>query len=255
MPDSPPTREHSNFDKRIVFLHIAKTAGTSILHFFRRHFPEASVCSHGDFLQFPAGRMQFQQRLLEHRFISGHFGYRHVASLLDDCYSFTFLRDPVDRVLSFYGFCRHADMQRQFPVARAACELGLDGFVTSTLPEVCEVVDSQQAWQLASMYWREDREVLSALTEDQLLAIATRHLDAFSYIGLTEHFAEDFSAILADLGIPGEAPRKRQFANAEPVDRSQLSPSALATLQERLALDYRLLASARALRGQPRHGH
>lgn len=248
MPDARSQPERLPLPKRVVFLHIAKTAGTSIVHFFRHRLPAHPICSHGDFLHFPAGRVQFQDKLLEYPFVSGHFGYRHIAPLLDESYSFTFLRDPVDRVLSFYDFCQHADMQHRFPVARAACNLGLDGFVASTLPEVCEILDNQQTWQLASMYWREDRQILARLPPDELLAMAGEHLQQFSHIGLTKSFNTDFGHILKDLGIARRVPEKKQFASRKPVGREQLSPGALKTLLERLELDYRLLDIAQALR-------
>ncbi len=253
MPNAQSKPEPLSLDRPVLFLHIAKTAGTSIVHFFRQRLPAESVCSHGDFLQYPAGRIQFREQLLRHQFISGHFGYRHIADLVGECYSFTFLRDPVDRVLSFYNFCQHADMQQRFPVARAARELGLEGFVSSRLPEVCEVVDNQQLWQLASMYWREDRQVLARLPVQELLCMATEHLAEFDHIGLTTSFDADFRQILADLSIDQPVPQKRQFASREPIARSSLTNSALEALRERLEPEYRLLAEAERLRME-RHG-
>ena len=250
MPDASSQSDPITLPKKVVFLHIAKTAGTSIVHFFRQRLPAHAICSHGDFLQFPAGRVQFQDKLLEYQFASGHFGYRHITALLGDSYSFTFLRDPIERVLSFYNFCQHADMQKRFPVAKAARELGLNGFVTSNLPEVSEILDNQQTWQLASMYWREDRQILARLPTDDLLALAFEHLQQFDHIGLTESFNADFSHILKELEITVPVPEKKQFASRNPLGREQFSPNALGTLRERLELDYRLLDNARLLRRQ-----
>jgi hypothetical protein len=248
MPDARSQPQAVSLPKRVLFLHIAKTAGTSIVHFFRQRLPAQSICSHGDFLHYPAGRVQFQAKLLEHQFISGHFGYRQIAPLLADSYSFTFLRDPVDRVLSFYNFCQNPDMQQRFPVARAARDLGLADFISSTLPEVSEILDNQQVWQLASMYWREDRQILARLPADELLAMAAEHLQQFNYIGLTESFQVDFGHILEELEIAESVPEKKQFASREPLGSGQLSPAIQETLRERLELDYRLLDIARVLR-------
>ena len=255
MPNARSKPDPLSLERPVLFLHIAKTAGTSIVHFFRQRLPDAAVCSHGDFLHYPAGRIQFRETLLQHQFISGHFGYRHIADLLEQCYSFTFLRDPVERVLSFYNFCQYADMQQRFPVARAACDLGLEGFVTSTLPEVCEVVDNQQVWQLASMYWREDRQVLSRLPSAELLALATTHLTGVDHVGLTATFNDDFQHILADLGIEQSVPQKRQFASREPTSRESLPAPALAALQERLQPEYQLLEAAHRLRRERHDDH
>ncbi len=253
MPNARSKPDPLSLERPVLFLHIAKTAGTSIVHFFRQRLPDGAVCSHGDFLQYPAGRIQFREQLLRHQFISGHFGFRDVADLVDDCYSFTFLRDPVERVLSFYNFCQHTDMQQRFPVARAARDLGLEGFVTSNLPEVCEAVDNQQVWQLASMYWREDRRVLARLPAQELLAMATAHLAEFDLLGFTDSFDRDFQRILADLAIDQPVPQKRQFASREPLREDSLTASALDALRERLQPEYELLAAARRLRREA-HG-
>lgn len=249
MPDARPQPRPIHLSRRIVFLHIAKTAGTSIVHFFRRRLPEGGLCSHGDFLDFPREREPLQRELERFQFVSGHFGYAEVAALLPGAYSFTFLRDPVDRALSLYKFCLHPDMQRRFAVARAARDLGLEGFLRSDLPEVVEMLDNQQTWQLARNYWSEDRRALSHLSPTELLQLAEEHLAQFSRVGTTESFTEDFRAILGDLGIRETVPGKRQLRTVEPVNRLDLAPDTLDLLRERQALDYRLLAYARGLRG------
>ena len=248
MNNASPEPVPVSLPRRVVFLHIAKTAGTSIVHFFQQRLPAEAICSHGDFLQFPRDPGSLTARLAQFRFVSGHFGYADVAPLLPESYSFTFLRDPVDRVLSLYKFCMHPDMQRQFAMARAARDLGLEGFLTSNLPEVCEMLDNQQTWQLARNYWHEDRLALDHLADEELLNIALSHLGEFSHVGLTETFNADFSKILRDLGLDEPVPETRQFETREPVERDALRPATLQRLEERLALDYRLLESVRSAR-------
>ncbi|MEP5567762.1 MAG: sulfotransferase family 2 domain-containing protein [Halioglobus sp.] len=245
MPNARPVPEPVKLERPVLFLHIAKTAGTSIVHFFQQRLPPDLICSHGDFLNFPKERALFERKLRRYQFASGHFGYSDIAFLVKKSYSFTFLRDPVDRVLSLYKFCMHADMQKQFAVARAAKTLGLEAFLNSTLPEVCEMLDNQQTWQLARMYWRDDRLALNDLNEEELLAMATSHLREFDHVGLTESFDSDFRHILSDLDIDQQVPVTRQFKTAEPLSKHQLSDATLAVLQDRLGLDYALLAHAR----------
>jgi len=208
--------------------------------------PEHSICSHGDFLGFPKEPREFQQSLRQYQFLSGHFGYNDVAELVPESYSFTFLRDPVDRVLSLYKFCMHADMQRQFAVARAAKNLGLEGFLGSTLPEVCEMLDNQQTWQLARNYWQEDRHALQNINGRGLLELAKSHLAGFSHVGLTETFETDFKTILDDLDIDEPLPQARQFKTNDPIFRDQLRPATLDLLKNRLELDYALIDSIRS---------
>jgi hypothetical protein len=245
MPNARHKPQPVILSRRVIFLHIAKTAGTSIVHFFRQRLPQQSICSHGDFLRFPADAADFAAQAKQYRFLSGHFGYSDIASELGDAYSFTFLRDPVARVLSLYKFCMHPDMQRQFAVARAARDLGLEGFLESTLPEVCEMLDNQQTWQLARNYWQSDREALHHLEDRELLALALEHLEEFSHVGLTETFNQDFSRILLDLNIDEPVPNVRQFRTQDPLDRSQLSATVREKLRQRLAMDYQLIDSVR----------
>ena len=244
MPTARPVKNPIVLSRQIVFLHIAKTAGTSIVHFFRKHMQSDSLCSHGDFLQLSPGRKQRQEVLKSYQFVSGHFGYDEVGTLLPSAY-----RDPVDRVLSFYQFCQHPDMQRQFPVARAARDLGLDGFIHSVAPEVVEAMDNLQCWQLARSYWTEDRRILAGMNDSQLLELADTHLQELSHVGLTETFDSDFKKILKDLGIERDLPKGRQFVTANPISREALKPDTLATLLQRVAIDmqvYDLVQSRRS---------
>jgi hypothetical protein len=237
--------------KKIIFLHIAKTAGTSVVEFFRERFTPAEIISHGDFMQYCHSEPIPAQIIERCRFVSGHFGYSQVADYLDKTYSFTFLRDPLDRILSFYRFCMNEDMQQNFAVARAARDLGLEGFMRSDLPEVVEMLDNQQTWQLARMYWTEDREALSHLTPDQLLDMAKDHLLNLSYVGLTETFDEDLQHILRDLKLDDSARIPRVLRTPRPVRLEELSAVTIKQLRSRMALDMQLYEFVRASRAQP----
>lgn len=91
------------------FLHIPKTAGTTLNHIFAAKFPEETICSvytkeENEFLRKISAeevdRIQLVQgHIFVHNFdefFSGAFGK----------YAFTFLRDPVVRVVSEYNFLR-----------------------------------------------------------------------------------------------------------------------------------------------------
>ena len=229
---------------KILFIHIAKTAGTSVVEFFRSKLPPDSVMAHDDFHRYSIGGPLPEHVFTKYQFISGHFGYNHLAPFLNRAYSFTFLRDPVERVLSFYKFCLRPAMWRRFAVARAARDLGVDGFITSRLPEVVEMLDNQQTWQLAGMYRWIDRKRLAHSNTD-ILALAKRHLNSLSSVGLTETFDTDFQGILTDLQISGSP--EHILHTPDPLRPEQLAPGTLKVLQERLQLDYRLYDYAKTL--------
>jgi hypothetical protein len=84
--------------KPAIFLHIQKTAGTSIVDLARRHYGNENMTSHGDhlegFKQFPLKDKFFEtERILSKYeatpFISGHFGYDFSKPFMNVRYSFT----------------------------------------------------------------------------------------------------------------------------------------------------------------------
>ena len=182
--------------KSAVFLHIQKTAGTSIVNAARRYYGE-SMTSHGDFWG------HRPEEFTDTRFVSGHFGYNFAKSLIPSRYSFVFLRNPVERILSFYYFCRTRDPD-EFPAYRAASELDLEGFLEAgfTDPMIRFQIWNNQVWQLAYGYYKPNQRQIEDFEPEHLLALATLHMNELSYVGFTETFSEDRIAIMKALGLP-----------------------------------------------------
>ncbi len=233
-----------NFEK-VIFLHIAKTGGTSLVEYFRQRLPQDAVLSHGDFISVNDNPPLRADLVARNKFVSGHFGFDYINDYLSDAYSFTFLRDPVARVLSFYKFCMHKDMQNRFAVARAAGDLGINGFLVSMLDAVVEVVDNQQTWQLASMYRICDRQEGRFNCDDAVLEKAKENLARLSYVGFTESFDTCFKQIIDDVGLENPAKVPHEFRTRDPVDEEDLDSAVLARLRERLSLDVELYEHAR----------
>ena len=179
-----------------LFLHIQKTAGTSIVHAAAGHYGQNSICSHGDFVG--KNPKDFESIL----FVSGHFGFDFAKDLLPGRYSFTFLRSPIERVLSFYYFCRTRDAQ-QLPIYRIAHEHDLDGFLNlATKNEIVRRgIWNSMTWRLASGPGPSQTQV-DDLPPDAMLARALDHLDALSFVGFTETFDEDAALVVRQLGLP-----------------------------------------------------
>lgn len=104
-----------------LFLHIQKTGGTTIVDLAWKHYGY-NVCSHGDY------EIKSRKDLESLAFVSGHFGYDYARPLMRSRYSFTFLRKPQDRVLSFYYFCRTRDPEER-EIYRLAQEMSLKSFL------------------------------------------------------------------------------------------------------------------------------
>ena len=91
-----------------AYLHIPKCAGTSINHHLKRHLGSvrsgrAVAINSIDVLR---GRSSSPAAARRARYVAGHCGWDHIADLGDTHLRFTFLRQPAERVLSLYVFCR-----------------------------------------------------------------------------------------------------------------------------------------------------
>lgn len=127
-------------DTRLVFLHLPKTAGTSLRAALARHFRPEEVFR-------PEGLADWGEALADpgrYRFWAGHMPFSLVALIPPPVFVVTLLRDPVERILSLYTFWRrHADPAR--PHLRVAMECDLEGFLASAEPAVRNGTDNHVA--------------------------------------------------------------------------------------------------------------
>jgi hypothetical protein len=224
-----------------LFLHIQKTAGTSILHLVRHYYGD-SVVSHGDCW----GRSP--EQLSNVRFVSGHIGYDFARHLMPGRYSFTFLRDPTARILSMYYFCR-ARNPAEFDIYRKAQELSLPDFLEAGLHDPCvrKNIWNNQVWQLAHGYAHLDKRSLSDFGHDELLRMAKDNLASFSHVGLTERFHQDSIPVLRALGLPMTSAMPRMNATEGRPGLLEHSPVIRRKLDKLTELDRELYQFARRL--------
>jgi len=218
-----------------VFLHIQKTAGTTIVSLVKSCLGKEFVTSHGDYLE----DSDFDPATKP--FISGHFGFDYAKELIDSRYSFTFLRDPAERVLSFYYFCREKN-PKQFPIYQLAHELSLDAFLQAGLnePLVAAYIWNSQVWQLAHGYGSTTKADFNAKNGAEMLALAIRNINDFSFVGLTETFEQDRDAILTEIGVPLPVKKVVYNEGKERPPRKALPESTQALLKELTELDLQL---------------
>jgi len=148
--------------KKVIFQHLAKTAGTSLIRAAKRAF-RGSVC--------PArydGELT-TELIRDDRFLfyQGHFSFEMVERFKDanpDSFAFVFLRHPINRVISqYYNWVdpqrtkvEYAEiMKRQMLAAEEVAQrlekfkqsifgLSLEEFVNSTDPDIVDVVYNHQ---------------------------------------------------------------------------------------------------------------
>lgn len=90
----------------IIFLHIPKTAGTTLNHILDRQYPARAVHKFGPHAQASVAAFKTMPQTDKARIqlLSGHMGFGLHTAFPQAATYFTMLRDPVERVLSYYHF-------------------------------------------------------------------------------------------------------------------------------------------------------
>lgn len=222
--------------RKALFLHIQKTAGTSILREAWSLYGVPNVISHGDFAALGV------EQCRKYDFVSGHFGFGYCRPLMADRYCFTFLRDPIDRLISLYAFCasRQSD---DYPVYAAARKLPFDGFLKLGLqdPHFKAALWNNQVWQLASGFG--GKRGIDELPPNVLLDMAKENLGAFDHVGFVDTFDADMDVVLRDLGAEPKKLDARNASTNKP-DRSKLPASTMVLLRDLTTLDSELYSYA-----------
>lgn len=193
-----------------LFLHIQKTAGSAIVDAARRRY--------GDDLTRHADCWHLDPKRFAHvGFVSGHFGYDFARSLMPGRYCFTFLREPRERILSMYYFCRSRN-PAQFVIYERANAMDLVQFLEAgfTDPWVRKNIWNNQTWQLCHGYSHLDDRTLEDFSPGEMLAGAWQHLQEFNHVGFTETLAADTRIVFRELALELEAPARVNVTGERP---------------------------------------
>jgi hypothetical protein len=167
-----------------VFVHIPKTAGTTLAAILRDNFPGGvssvgnSFKGRGGFDSGPVGRLREAPALRTHdmHVLTGHLPFAVRDVLPADTRYITFLRDPVERTLSqYYGLLR---LNRRTPLPG-------DRSLAAVLAEGNIIYDNLQTRMLA------DNSELVGEVDENALAQARENLrSGLTAFGLVERFDE-----------------------------------------------------------------
>lgn len=222
--------------RQLCFLHIGKTAGTSLQESLFETMSDAAIF-HDSITNFDTVS---PAEIAINDLVIGHYTFQHVAKLRPDRFLFTFLRDPVDRVVSNYYFLRAGSPVSHYSARalQAARQMTLREFCLCEDPGVRLVTENHQAKALAYDVRPELQHTI-----DDLAAQANRNLAAFDFIGLVEYFSESVAALSEEIGLA--LPVKR--SNVTELRARQPRPSAedVALIRSLNAVDTALYAKAR----------
>ena len=208
----------------VIFIHIPKTAGTTLTEILERQYPPSKRYSLG---------AKVEKAIIEFKSLDesaradvdalyGHMAYGLHTYLPRPALYVTMLREPVERVISFYYFVRGNKYHYLYDLSQYKAA-DIKAFVESghTI-----MVDNFQV-RLLSGVWSE--VPFGGVTAEHL-AMAKQNLDDFDLVGLTERFDESLLLIKDLLGWQCVWYEARNVTQKRP-KKSELSADMLETVR------------------------
>lgn len=222
----------------IYFLHIPKTAGTTLTNFLDKHYAKKDILPHKLWNQLlPTYKSeQFKKNsnpLKEFKLIRGHFGYGLHREIGARPQYITMLREPIDRTISqFYHFKRDPI----FSWYRADLVLpdeSIDMFFSDTRRAklMCNIqtkyiakdIDFKKSalkanYDLAGFLF-DSSKLLNIIDSDQrkMAEIAKNKLNNFLFTGIQDYFQESIILLSEKVGwTPEKIKEKNMFFNTNP---------------------------------------
>ncbi|MCI4238431.1 sulfotransferase family protein [Dickeya dianthicola] len=241
---------------RIVFHHINKCAGTSLLKYLQNFFPSdecmyleehANWMSIGDIALDP-------NRLARARFIHDPFGSWFWPEKVSNVATMCFLRDPLDKVVSNWWMVHRwtdkevaiipdgkliRDLARNDPVAFFSHpQSQYINWNQITCHLACAPHEYREAWRTDSLNSADFRAFIRQRAEKTLRSL--------SFIGFQEDFGRSLSALQLWLSLPPDQPQPMNI-HASKQQKPSLSEEAIAAANQLVDLDREIVAIAREL--------
>ena len=228
---APPPETVSEGQPRIVFLHIMKTAGTSIRNSLEEIAGDEPIWRR-DVDGLPGEKSQ--QELLRYRVVMGHFGIHDARHVPQPRKIFTVLREPKERLVSFYYHLhRHrADVVEQRGMERAKIARGctLEQFLAHPDKALGRTLQNNMTCILAgdyrpvgaNRYHQPWQPVSEAISGAELLRRALTNLFSLDFVTFVDRLEKDRPKLMKVLGVPDLGPLPRE--NSKELVSDMLEP-------------------------------
>lgn len=222
-------------DEALLFLHIPKTAGTTLNAVLDEQFRPAEVRELPSWMDLPKYDIDYAP----YRFLRGHV-YYDVRKVLPRRLRFmTVLRDPVERAISSYEMMRRAPNDPWNPVVR---EMSFADFVMDARTR--PLFENLQTRFIASEFQLRRMADIATATEVRpagLLDVARERLSSFDFVGLTELLKESIELLFYTFGwFPRPIHENLNIAPTGRLRRDDLPAEILREVTELTALDAEL---------------
>lgn len=199
-------------DDRVCFVHVPKTAGTTLIQVIEQHFDEGEIAR----WLYPVTVIEATPEFFRtHRYFHGHVDYRLLRSrLAGPPVALTVLREPIDRFLSQYGNHRRVSKEQVPDVPAdqldAFQRITLDEFLLDPPPLVAPLAANFQDLHAKLLVTEPEPhrwpELLPLLATGRYvypapaLESAKQALADFAFVGLTERFQESLFLLAYTFG-------------------------------------------------------
>lgn len=247
---SSVAQEPAHADQQLVFVHIQKTAGTTLYTVLDKVFAPGQMSPWLSPWDFVRGDLE---SLASYALVRGHVAYGVYARLLPGKPAYmTFLRDPVERVLSHY-----AHLQRHQPDMPQTLGPGMDLEAFIFHPTACLQVTNMQTRMLtAQLDLARPSDVIGALRLQAQAARTGKNppaegametLASMAFVGITERFADSLALLTHTFGWPAVTQVRSTNVGDNKPARQQIPSHVLERIVELNQEDIKLYEYARNL--------
>jgi len=228
----------------VIFLHVPKTAGTTLHHILERCYPRNQICSFKD-PNYRSELENFQKLSTEtreaYRLIKGHLSFGFHRHLPGRSTYITFLREPVARALSFYHYARSHPEHYLYPLL-GDDHVDLKILLRQRTPTTHELFNLQTS-MVAGDEWDDPERPADRAALERAKQNLRSHFDV---VGLTEEFDTSLGLLRRRFGWKVRFyTRKNVTRRKDQIDN--LDPETHSLVREANALDIELYQFAREL--------
>lgn len=245
--------------ERVVFLHVPKCGGTTLHHLLGQWLGSENMHPERFNRLYESPVAQLASKLG----FSGHFDYYSTTLIPGAKRLISFLRDPMDRLISLYNFHRaHAPEiieKNNLQLPRWANEHDIDAYFAHPTIRAHPAIDNsivryfsdvpQVAHAQSDPVWRN-------ITLDEMLEQALRNLEKFTFIGFMDRYDEDVERLAKTLNYaPPAELRKHQVLDdlmetnpsMRKIEKQRPTPETRAGMEELVHYDQLFYTRAREL--------
>lgn len=213
--DKDCSRKDMNSD-RLVFLHIAKTAGTTLDHILKENFLPSEICP-----ERLSGISAWSTRTLsKYKYFSAHDSFDRFNTYIPKPFQMvTVFREPIDRLISQYLYWRsHTDIHieaNNLHYPRLAREYSLKEFLKFPIPIVRTLTENVTAKYLTDHTMKNDWELWRDGDDQEMLDRALQNIAKIDVYGIAEFMDDSIDAICRhfDMAVPAVIPRLNETKN------------------------------------------